>query len=68
MGPPIITQDRVAVEWWTTMTGPDDGEITVPGCLLLRFAPDGRCQDLWENWQTRPAGRIRQDPPEGWGA
>ena len=65
MGQPIISASRVAVEWWTTMIDPDDGEITLPGCLLLRFAPDGRCQDLWEYWQVQPG---RQDPPDGWGA
>jgi hypothetical protein len=59
MGQPIISPDRVAVEWWTTMIDPDDGEITLPGCLLLRFAPDGRCQDLWEYArQARPARRL----------
>ena len=63
MGQPIITADRVAVEWWATMIDPDDGEITLPGCLLLRFASDGHCRDLWEYWQTRPG---RQDPPHGW--
>jgi SnoaL-like domain len=31
MGRPIITDDRVAVEWWTTMIDPDHGEITLPG-------------------------------------
>jgi SnoaL-like domain len=64
MGRPVMTADRVAVEWWTTMVDPDEGELTLPGCLLLRFAPDGRCHDLWEYWQTRPG---RQDPPPGWG-
>jgi len=64
MGRPVITDDRVAVEWWTTMIDPDEGELTLPGCLLLRFAPDGRCRDLWEYWQTRPG---RQDPPADWG-
>jgi ketosteroid isomerase-like protein len=48
MGRPIITGNRVTVEWWTTMIDPDEGEITLPGCLLLRFAPDGRCRDLCE--------------------
>ena len=39
--------------------------FTLPGCLLLRFAADGRCRDLWEYWQVQPG---RQDPPDGWGA
>ncbi len=64
MGRPISTGDRVVVEWWTTMIDPDEGEITLPGCLLLRFALDGRCQDLWEYWQVQPG---RHDPPQGWG-
>lgn len=64
MGQPIITEDRVAVEWWTTMIDPEEGEITLPGCLLLRFATDGRCQDLWEYWQVQPG---RQGSPAGWG-
>jgi hypothetical protein len=58
MGRPVITAARVAVEWWTTMTDPEEGEITLPGCLLLHFAQDGRCQDLWEYWQVQPG---RQD-------
>jgi hypothetical protein len=64
MGRPVISAGRVAVEWWTTMDDPDEGEITLPGCLLLRFAPDGRCHDLWEYWQIQPGKR---DPPVGWG-
>jgi uncharacterized protein YhfF len=65
MGRPVLGADRVAVEWWTTMIDPDEGEVTLPGCLLLRFAPDGRCAELWEYWQVKPG---RQDPPAGWGA
>jgi ketosteroid isomerase-like protein len=64
MGTPIVGEDRVAVEWWTTMDDPDQGEITLPGCLLLRFESDGRCSDLWEYWQTR-AGRL--PTPADWG-
>ena len=64
MGRPIVTDARVAVEWWTTMVDPDEGEVTLPGCLLLRFAPDGRCRDLWEYWHVAPG---RPDPPAGWG-
>ena len=64
MGRPVETAARMAVEWWTTMIDPEEGEITLPGCLLLRFASDGRCRDLWEYWQVQPG---RQDPPEDWG-
>jgi SnoaL-like domain len=64
MGRPIVTADRVIVEYWTTMIDAGEGEITLPGCLLLRFATDGRCQDLWEYWQFQPG---THDPPDGWG-
>lgn len=63
LGEPLEDDDRVAVEWWTTMR--DDGEaITLPGCLVLRFAADGRCEELREYWHVEP-GTV--DPPDGWG-
>lgn len=63
MGSPIIEGSRVVVEFWTTMLV-DGGELTLPGCLLLRFGDDGLCADLREYWQTLPELR---DPPPGWG-
>jgi ketosteroid isomerase-like protein len=63
MGRPFVDGDRVAVEWWTTMI--EDGEeVTLPGCLLLRLAGDGRCSDLREYWHLE---RGRHDPFAGWG-
>jgi ketosteroid isomerase-like protein len=63
MGTPFVAGDLVAVEWWTTMV--DDGvQITLPGCLLLRFAPDGRCRTLREYWNLEPG---LHDPHPGWG-
>jgi ketosteroid isomerase-like protein len=64
MGRPFVDGDRAAVEWWTTMNDPDDGEITLPGCLLLRFAEDGRCVELREYWHVQPG---LHEPHEGWG-
>ena len=62
-GDPIVDGDRVAVEWWATMTA-DGTPTTLVGCLLLSFAPDGRCQGLRECWQV--AEEIL-DPPPDWG-
>jgi len=63
MGRPFVDGSRVAVEWWTTMS--DDGEdVTLPGCLLLRFEADGRCSDLREYWNLE---RGHHEPFEGWG-
>jgi ketosteroid isomerase-like protein len=63
MGRPFVDGSRVAVEWWTTMI--DDGEeVTLPGCLLLRFRADGRCVDLREYWHVEGGHR---EPFAGWG-
>jgi predicted SnoaL-like aldol condensation-catalyzing enzyme len=64
LGSPITEGNKVAVEWWATMR--DDGaEITLPGTLFLRFAPDGRCEELRETWNV---AEETVDPPPGWGA
>ena len=63
MGRPFVDGNRVAAEFWTTMLA-DGSELTLPGCLLLRFDDDGLCSDLREYWQTLPE---RRDPPPGWG-
>jgi hypothetical protein len=63
MGSPVIEGHRVVVEFWTTMLA-GGGELTLSGCLLLRFDDDGLCTDLREYWQTLP--EIRRPPP-GWG-
>jgi uncharacterized protein (TIGR02246 family) len=63
MGTPLVVGDRVVLEWWATMR--DEGEeITLPGCLLLRFAADGRCAALREYWHVEPG---RREPHPGWG-
>jgi nuclear transport factor 2 (NTF2) superfamily protein len=63
MGRAFVDGNRVAVEWWTTMI--DDGaEVTLPGCLLLRFDEDGLCADLREYWHLEPG---RHDAFPGWG-
>ncbi len=63
MGRPFPDGDRVAVEWWTTMESGGE-EVTLPGCLVLRFEADGRCSDLREYWNLI-SGRI--EPFKGWG-
>jgi len=60
-GTPIAVGNKVAVEWWTTMRA-DGTEVTCPGCLVLRFAPDGRCEELREYWHAEDGHR---EPPGG---
>jgi len=64
MGEPLVDGNHAAVEWWTRMRA-DGDEITLVGCLLLRFAADGRCEDLREYWNYE---RGRLPPHEGWGS
>jgi ketosteroid isomerase-like protein len=63
LGEPVVEGSRAAVEWWATMRDGKD-EVTLPGILMLRFAPDGRCEELRETWHAEP-GRV--EPPAGWG-
>jgi ketosteroid isomerase-like protein len=65
MGEPVVEGNVVVVEWWTTMEDGDEGEVTLPGCLLLQLAPDGRCFDLREYWNVEGG---RRPPHEGWGS
>jgi len=62
-GEPITARNKVAVEWWTIMRV-EGTELTCPGCLVLRFAPDGRCEELREYWHAEEG---RHEPPGGWG-
>ena len=60
---PIVAGNRAAVEWWATMREGDE-DVTLPGILVLRFAPDGRCEELREAWHYE---RGHHEPPAGWG-
>jgi hypothetical protein len=64
IGRPVVEGDRLAVEWWATYTDAEEGEGTLPGILMLRFAPDGRCAELRETWIWEAGIR---DPHPGWG-
>lgn len=64
-GRPVAAGRYAAVEWWATLRDPDDGEVTIPGCLVLRFAADGRCEELREYWHLHSG---RQAPYPEWGA
>jgi ketosteroid isomerase-like protein len=62
-GSPVVDGDRAAVEWWATLREPDP--VTYAGCLVLRFAPDGRCAELREYWNRLPGAQT--EPPDRWG-
>jgi hypothetical protein len=62
-GVPVCDGNRASVEWWATWAT-DGVPTTLPGCLMLRFAPDARCEELREYWHSEKAVRA---PPPGWG-
>jgi SnoaL-like domain len=62
-GAGVVENNRAAVEWWAIVRE-DEKETTYPGILMLRFAPDGRCEELRECWHERD-GHI--EPHNGWG-
>jgi limonene-1,2-epoxide hydrolase len=73
-GEPVVEGKRVTVEWWATMRDQPwaasegfhgDPAITLPGCLILRFTPDGLCEELREYWHVR-FGDV-MSPLDGWG-
>lgn len=63
LGRPISEDGRTAVEWWATMRD-EEGEITLPGILFVRFAGDGLCEELREAWMV---AEERLEPHPGWG-
>jgi hypothetical protein len=65
MGRPIESDDgrRAAVEFWVRMLN-GGAPVTLIGILFLRFAADGRCEDLRETWFFEPSDHA---PHEGWG-
>lgn len=64
-GTPTVSADgrRAAVEFWVTNLEQDQPS-TLVGILFLRFAPDGRCEELREVWFAR-AGH--HEPGPNWG-
>src|SRR5918998_5151789 len=68
-GKPVVSADgrRAAVEWWATMRDEEwaAGEgrpgrwLTLPGCLVLAFSEDGRCEELREYWHAEFGGPYR---------
>jgi uncharacterized protein (TIGR02246 family) len=66
MGRPVESADerRAAVEFWVRMLN-SGAEVTLIGILFLRFAEDGRCEELRETWFFEAGDHA---PHEGWGA
>lgn len=48
-GKPVIEGSRAAVEYWGAMkeSGKD---VTIAGCVMLRFSGNGLCRELHDYW------------------
>jgi SnoaL-like protein len=65
MGRPVESADgrRAAIEFWVRMLN-GGTQVTLIGILFLRFAEDGRCEELRETWIFEPGDHP---PHDGWG-
>jgi SnoaL-like protein len=65
MGKPVESADgrRAAIEFWVRMLK-GGAQVTLIGILFLRFAEEGRCEELRETWLFEPGDYA---PHEGWG-
>ena len=65
MGQPIISGNRVAVEYWVTKTNQGE-EATLTGCLIAQLDPaDGLCTRIHEYWFDLEGHHT---PCAGWGS
>ena len=61
-GPPIVSGEQAAVEWWATWT--ELGEpLTLAGVSVLRFDGDGSVVDHRDYWNQV---ERRESPYAGW--
>lgn len=62
-GKPIIEGSRASVEYWTTMKEKAE-DVTLAGCVMLRFSKNGLRKELHDYWILQ-TGRL--SPPPEWG-
>jgi ketosteroid isomerase-like protein len=52
VGEPVVDGDCAAFEWSAT-----GGGVTLAGCSIVRFGPDGRCEEHREYWHETDEAR-----------
>ena len=60
-GKPVVEGSRAAVEYWTTMKEKVE-DVTLAGCVMLRFAKSGLCKELHDYWVLQ-TGRLSAPSP-----
>jgi ketosteroid isomerase-like protein len=62
-GEPVVAGDMAVVEFWATLVEEPDGKpVTIAGCALVRFRPDGLVAEARDYWNLadghqQPTGR-----------
>jgi uncharacterized protein (TIGR02246 family) len=65
-GSPVVHGDRASVEYWATMLDERGEPVTLAGCCMLRFSPDGKVREARDYWHLQqghsrpPTDRGRQ--------
>ncbi len=50
-GEPVVAGDMAVVEYWATLVEEPDGKpVTIAGCALVRFRPDGLVAEARDYW------------------
>lgn len=62
-GEPVVSGNRVAVEYWAVITF-QGKEQTLAGTALIRFDQDGKVVEQRDYWHIEES---RKDTPVGWG-
>jgi SnoaL-like domain len=61
-GPPLVAGDWATIEYWATMVTQDGGNpVTIAGCVIVRFRPDGLVAESRDYWHVADGHRH----PEG---
>jgi hypothetical protein len=56
-GEPVVSGERVAVDWWAAITSKDGSVETVAGTSLLRFDAAGLVVEQRDAWAGEPGRR-----------
>ena len=63
-GAPVVEGDRACVEYWTRFHDRRGAPMTLAGCGIARFDPDGLVVEVQDYWHLREG---HEEPPDGWG-
>jgi hypothetical protein len=60
-GTPVVQGDRACVEYWAWFLDQDGTAMTLAGCAMARFDPDGRISEARDYWHLEEGHRT---PPQ----